>query len=282
MRIALDIETNTAHDTIHLCVTSDIDTGETRTWKAPDGLAEYLKDATLIIAHNGICFDFPILNRIWKTRITQKQAFDTLVVSRLLEPTREKGHSLDAWGETLGEKKLDYKAVWCWLMGRDEEEAGECFNRPIHSLLEHYCLRDVAVLVRLYDRLSSDCQSKGFSEESVQLEHEVAAIIAQQERNGFKLDIPYATSLLASLKGKMADIDEAMQQRWPPITNERYSEKTGKRLKDEVIVFNPGSRKQIGEKLQELGWKPKKFTETGQPIVDEAVLEQIIKDCEEK
>ena len=160
-------------------------------------------------------------------------------------------------------------------MGRDEEEAGECFNRPIHSLLEHYCLRDVAVLVRLYDRLSSDCQSKGFSEESVQLEHEVAAIIAQQERNGFKLDIPYATSLLASLKGKMADIDEAMQQRWPPVTNERYSEKTGKRLKDEVVVFNPGSRKQIGEKLQELGWKPKKFTETGQPMVDESILSKL-------
>lgn len=63
-----------------------------------------------------------------------------------------------------------------------------------------------------------------------------------------------------------------MQERWPPVTNERYSEKTGKRLKDEVVTFNPGSRKQIGEKLQELGWKPKKFTETGQPIVDEVVL----------
>ena len=77
------------------------------------------------------------------------------------------------------------------------------------------------------------------------------------------------------LKGKMADIDDAMQKRWPPVVRERYSEKTGKRLKDETIVFNPGSRKQIGEKLQELGWKPKKFTETGQPIVDEVVLADV-------
>jgi DNA polymerase I-like protein with 3'-5' exonuclease and polymerase domains len=70
----------------------------------------------------------------------------------------------------------------------------------------------------------------------------------------------------------MAGIYEQMQERWPPVTLERVSEKTGKRLKDEIVTFNPGSRKQIGEKLQELGWKPKKFTETGQPIVDEVVL----------
>jgi DNA polymerase I-like protein with 3'-5' exonuclease and polymerase domains len=39
--------------------------------------------------------------------------------------------------------------------------------------------------------------------------------------------------------------------------------------------FNLGSRKQIGEYLVEFGWKPTKFTPTGQPIVDEKVLSQI-------
>ena len=66
-----------------------------------------------------------------------------------------------------------------------------------------------------------------------------------------------------------------MQQRWPPVTVERISDKTGKRLKDSVVTFNPGSRQQIGEKLKELGWKPKDFTPTGHPIVDEAVLEKL-------
>jgi DNA polymerase I-like protein with 3'-5' exonuclease and polymerase domains len=121
-------------------------------------------------------------------------------------------------------------------------------------------------------RLCGDLESKGFSQESVILEHQVASIIAKQERNGFKLDTIYATCLLADLKGKMAGIYEQMQEQWPPITKKRYSEKTGKRLKDETITFNPASRQQIGEKLIELGWKPKKFTPTGQPIVDEAVL----------
>lgn len=269
-----------AHDTIHLCVTQDIDNQEdVRLWKAPNGLWDYLKDATLIVAHNGINFDFPILNRLWNTKIGLKRAFDTLVVSRLLEPTRENGHSLDAWGKTLGVPKLDYKATWQWMMNRREEYEGECFDTPIDGLLHHYCCRDVAVLVNLFRTLCDSISSKGFSSESVLLEHQVAAIIAKQERNGFKLDTIYATCLLADLKGKMAGIYEQMQEQWPPVIKERYSEKTGKRLKDETITFNPASRQQIGEKLIELGWKPKKFTPTGQPIVDEAVLDEIIKEC---
>jgi DNA polymerase I-like protein with 3'-5' exonuclease and polymerase domains len=66
-----------------------------------------------------------------------------------------------------------------------------------------------------------------------------------------------------------------MQQRWPAYEVPRVSEKTGKQLKPLLVTFNPGSRKQIGEKLIELGWKPEKFTETGQPQIDEGVLSKI-------
>jgi len=272
MRIALDIETNLKHNQIYLCVTKDIDTGETLTWNNPNGLNDYLNKATLLIAHNGIAFDFYHLNRLWNTQIKLKSVFDTLVASRLLEPTRENGHSLESYGKQLGIPKINYKAVWQWMMDRKEEYLNECFDAPIQSLLEHYCVRDVDVLVLAYRHITEQLAAKEFSEESLELEHKVASIIAQQERNGFKLDTVYATLLLTDLKTKMAGIYEQMQQRWPPVTKERISEKTGKRLKDEIITFNPGSRKQIGEKLIELGWKPKKFTETNQPIVDESVL----------
>jgi DNA polymerase I-like protein with 3'-5' exonuclease and polymerase domains len=39
--------------------------------------------------------------------------------------------------------------------------------------------------------------------------------------------------------------------------------------------FNLGSRKQIGEYLIDFGWKPERFTPTGQPIVDEKTLSKI-------
>lgn len=275
MRIVLDIETNLAHDKIHLVVTKDIDTGEVRTWKAASNLPEFLKDASLIVMHNGISFDAPVLNRLWKTKIRSSQVYDTLIVSRLLDPSRENGHSLEAWGNTLGFHKIDYAAVWQWMMDRKEAYAGECFDSPIDSLLEHYCIRDVEVTAKLFVRLSSDVVEKQFSQESVELEHRVAQIISEQERNGFKLDQIYATCLLTDIKSKVAGIYEQMQQRWPPVTVERFSDKTGKRLKDSVVTFNPGSRQQIGERLKELGWKPKEFTETGQPKVDETILANI-------
>jgi DNA polymerase I-like protein with 3'-5' exonuclease and polymerase domains len=164
------------------------------------------------------------------------------------------------------------------MMNRREDYEGECFDSPLDTLLEFYCRRDVRVLVDLCHRLFSDCDSKGFSSDSVVLEHQVAAIINKQEKNGFKLDTIHATCLLAELKGKMSAINDKMQELYPPYEVERISSKTGKLLKPETITFNPASRQQICEKLMGLGWKPKKFTEPtanypqGQAIVDEAVL----------
>ena len=275
MRIVLDIETNLAHDKIHLVVTKDIDTGEVRTWKAASNLPEFLKDASLIVMHNGISFDAPVLNRLWKTKIRSSQVYDTLIVSRLLDPSRENGHSLEAWGQTLGFHKIDYAAVWQWMMDRKEAYAGECFDSPIDSLLEHYCIRDVEVTAKLFVRLSSDVVEKQFSQESVELEHRVAQIISEQERNGFKLDQIYATCLLTDIKSKVAGIYEQMQQRWPPVITPKFHKTHGRPIKDSIVTFNPGSRQQIGEKLKELGWKPKEFTETGQPKVDETILANI-------
>ena len=269
------------HSKIWLVVTKDLDTNETITWKQASGLKEYLKECTLIVMQNGVAFDAPLLNRLWMTKIKLTQCYDTLIVSRLLEPSKPEGHSLESWGEILGTKKIDYRAVWRWLTYRVNTDCykGEEFDYPHIALLEHYCIRDVDVTAKLYNHLVKLVKEKEFSQESIELEHKVAAIVAEQTRNGFKLDKPYATMLLTDIKGKLDSIYEAMQLRWPPYEVERISEKTGKPLKATTVTFNPGSRKQIGEKMIELGWKPDTFTETGQPIVDEGVLEGIIKDC---
>ncbi len=279
MKLVLDIETNLTHDQIWLCVTKDIETGEVRKWKHPNGLNDYLSKATILVGHNIISFDAVILNRIWKTKIRLNQVYDTLVVSRLLDPSRENGHSLEAWGNTLGFHKIDYTAVWQWMMDRKEEYKGECFDNPIEGLLSDYCVRDVEVTCKLYHHLVSEFNQKEFSLESLELEQSVAAIIAQQTRNGFKLDQPYAMCLITTLKTRLAELLERSSQLYPEETVERYSEKTGKRLKDAIVTFNLGSRQQIAKKLQELGWRPSKHTEKGSIIVDEAILDEIIKEC---
>jgi DNA polymerase-1 len=277
MRIGLDIETTLDHKKIHVVKTIDIETGEVKTWNDPRLLQEYVKDATLIIAHNGIGFDFRILRTLWNIKIEKTKTFDTLVVSRLLDPSRESGHSLEAWGKTLGTEKIPYSKIWEFMMDRREEYSGECFDRPIMPLLEYYCEGDVVLLRELFLHLEAKVQEDNFSQQSLDLEHEVAYICTQMEENGYVLDRTQATVLVVEWKSKLSALLDRSQELYPPVVFERISEKTGKKLKDGVVTFNLGSRQQIGTKLKELGYKPQKFTETGQVVVDEAVLEEIIK-----
>ena len=259
MKIILDIETNSKHDVIWCVVTRDVDTDEVKVWTEVNKLQSYLDSCDLIIMHNGISFDQPVLERTWKVTMNKNQVFDTLVLSRLINPSLEGGHSLDAWGKRLGDYKGEFSD---WDGGLTDE------------MLE-YCIQDTLVTKKLYNHLMREFDSQGFDKRSLDLEQEVQRIIYKQEQNGFKLDERKAIELQAELTSKLVNIEASLQSIFPTKTTERYSEKTGKRVTDKVEVFNPGSRKQIGERLIEKGWKPKVFTEKGQPKVDETTLEGV-------
>jgi DNA polymerase I len=259
MKIVIDIETNTAHDKIWCVVTRNIDTNEWFYFTTPDQLQVYINNAEKIVTHNGIFFDFPVLKKNWNIQVKKSQVVDTLVLSRLYNPSLEDGHSLAAWGQRLGFPKGDFKD----------------FDGGLTDEMLQYCIQDTLVTAKLYKHLTKEMQND-FSQKSIDLEHEVAIIIAEQERNGFKLDERAATELLCELKTKLEAIKVEMESIFPPrIESGRTNKKTGKPLKDIITPFNPGSRQQIAERLQEKGWKPKKHTEKGSVIIDEAVLEGI-------
>lgn len=254
MRIAIDIETNLAHDKIWVCCTYDIDTKEVRTWTKPEDFNQFIQKAKLLIAHNGIGFDFPVLNRNWKSMIKLIQVQDTLVMSRLSNPTREGGHSLANLAKLVNRTKKEY----------------EDFEGGLTQEMIEYCKEDVSICGELYLYLLQEL--KQFSEQSIKLEHEVSAIISKQEKHGFMLDVTKCITLVTNWKTRLSEIEDELQTVFPPIITQRFSEKTGKQLKDDVEIFNPGSRQQIAKRLMEKGWKPTKHTEKGAVIVDESVL----------
>jgi DNA polymerase I-like protein with 3'-5' exonuclease and polymerase domains len=285
MRIVLDIETNSTHDKIWCVVCRDIDKDVVSTFVQPAMLQDFMNNCDSIVTHNGIFFDFPVLKKVWGIQVKKSQVVDTLVLARLFDPSIEGGHSLEAWGERLGHYKAPYKKIWSWitekpLIGEDEDgkkvdQSHLAFDEPVMSALLWYCVQDTKVTAELYKQLTQEMEND-FSKESIKLEHEVAIIIAEQERNGFRLDMPKALCLLSELKTKLDIIQVEMETIFPPVViSGRTHSTSGKPLKDIVTPFNPGSRQQIAERLIAKGWKPKKHTEKGSVIVDEEVLSSL-------
>ena len=256
--LVLDIETNLAHDTIWCCVTQWAGDKGSLLHTESDHLQAVIDQADVVTGHNIIGFDGPVLSRVWGIKIPLSKVRDTLVMSRLWNPQLEGGHSLRAWGERLGDFKDDFSA----------------FDDGLTQEMIDYCKQDVHVTSLLYKKLDKELKEFG---DSVELEHKIAFIMKRQEDNGFKLDVPQAVALLAQLKDRMSVITDEMQAVFPPIVEERWSEKTGKQLKDRVTIFNVGSRQQIAERLQSIGVTFTKKTEKGSIIVDETTLKSIDK-----
>ena len=252
MRAVVDIEADSLNPTkVHCVVAKDVDTG--KVYPFPPNLLHGFRDWSLgvkqFIMHNGISFDAPVLNRLLGTNIKPHQIVDTLILSQLLNPMRDNGHSLEAWGNRLAMPKGDV----------------DTFEVYTPDMLE-YCKQDVNITHKLFEVLQKE--GRGFSKSSVYLEHQVRLIIDQQEKNGFYLDMQKAMSLYNKLRDEANELEKWAVTNFDPTVVEL-------KTKTKYIPFNIGSRQQIAERLMELGWKPKQHTDKGNIIINEAVLDTI-------
>ena len=280
MQLIFDIETNGLKPSVIWCICA-IKDGNMVTIEMPDKQTweDLMEGVTEVIGHNIIRYDIPVVERLLDVSVDCKKT-DTLVMSRLYNPSLEGGHSLDAWGQRLNFPKGDYHD-WTTLT----------------PAMVEYCQQDVRVTERLYAKLKQELD--GFGTESIDLEHTVQSAINDQINNGWLLDQRKATDLVAELQEKQHDLEDQVHEKFKPLPT-FVKEITPKYKKDGSLSsvglkflgsaweqvsgpfsridwpeFNLGSRKQIGRYLRQFGWKPEKFTETGQPIVDEKVLEGV-------
>ena len=292
-----DIEANGLQPTEIFClVAMDTETGKVYEY-GPDQIdkgIELLQNADKLIGHNILGYDIPVIKNLKGVDLDDGsiKIVDTLVLSRLFNPTREGGHGLEGWGYRLRHRKIEY----------------DNFEYYTPEMLK-YCVQDVSLNYKVYRHLSRT-ESVGFGSQAIKLEHDVYRILNAQRDRGFKLDQQHAMSLLAELNEKIDKAEKRVHKTFKPretfitlvptltkagkvskmaqvkgetkkvrLSDEEY-EKACKSPNDNLVrrdsePFNLGSRKQIGEYLVEFGWKPTKFTPTGQPIVDEKVLSQI-------
>lgn len=233
-----------------------------------------------LIMHNGIGYDVPVLNKLTDVDLSKHKITDTLVMSRLENPSRDNGHSLRAWGDRLGFPKGDHND---WTRLSDE--------------MVVYCEQDLRITDQVYTTLFELLEQ--FPGESLELEHKVQEIISKQTVSGWKLDQRAAFVLAGTLNQKRMELEEKVHETFKPLPNfiREITPKTKKNGEMSTVglkflgddwchvmgnfsridwpEFNLGSRQQIARYLQRCGWKPKDFTEKGHPIVDESVLEKV-------
>lgn len=270
-----DIETDGLDATkVHVAVVND-----KPVYSGPDMSSEAIHYSTLV-GHNILGFDLPVLRRLWNfTPLPTQRIRDTLVMARLADPERP-AHSLESFAEELGGIKVQ------------NEEWDELTDTVVER-----CFEDVALTQRVYNWCTTLLE--GVPEEAIEREQAVYQIIRRQIDTGWLLDQQACHMLIAELKQRVWELETAVWERFKPLATPG-KEITPKVKKDGTLSkvglscygddwttvagpftrvtwdpFNLGSRQQIGRYLQWFGWKPEKFTETGQPQVDESVLEDV-------
>lgn len=296
--LVFDIETDGLLDRltkIHTMTIYDSDTGRFTRFDKTDTAygIERLAKADSICGHNIIGFDIPAIQRLYPGWKPPAEVVDTLVWARLVYPDVKNvdyvlfrrgaipgqligRHSLEAWGYRIGELKGQYK-------GRPD--AWDKWNPELSA----YCEQDVRVTVTLVGRL----EQMACSQRALDLEHQVAWILARQERHGFLFDRTAAEKLyeewtilrlrlVEQLHRTFGEFYTCGKEFTPKRTMRRTVPGGWKELivegcpmtKVELEEFNPSSRFHIANRLKKLfDWVPAEFTQTGEPKIDDETLD---------
>lgn len=188
-----------------------------------------LQDCEYLIAHNGIKFDFIALKLFGifdytigyldnsDTLFGRKITFiDTLILSRLFNPDRFGGHSLEAWGLRLGNEKTDFRAESIELGYIEKTDPSGAEFLKYSPLMQSYCEQDTAVNVDIFLSLLREMGDyKGWGK-AMKMEKKLADLAIRRESLGFWFDKDLAIACLEDLTQKMTEIEQKIEPILPP------------------------------------------------------------------
>ena len=182
-----------------------------------------LADATYRTGHNIVDFDENALLLVDPDFTSSATISDTLVMARMVfADIKEKDfrdaakgqlegrligtQGLEAWGQRMGLHKGDYKKEREAALKQAHKEAG--LEPPTAEEMHHYVWGTWNVAMHDYMMLDIDVnhmlwekiQTFNWSQEATVMEHQVHALMVQQERNGFPFNIAQAEALADVLR----------------------------------------------------------------------------------
>ena len=307
MRLVFDLECDNYLESvtkIHCISARDIDTDKVYNFRPSDikeGLS-FLNKATMLIGHNIIGYDLPVIKKLFPLWVHNARIYDTLIAAKYAFPdikeidfsrlrpliTKPRAmrtqddndrlkligrHSLEAYGDRLGEAKGDF----------GKEVGFEIFSEPMLQ----YCEQDVLVNTKLYFKLVS----KELDDKVLDKEFRAKEICVQQELNGFQFDIDKAYKLLETINKELEEVSNEIISLLggsfiidlgltvPKRTINYKDVLKGNTVagaayhKIKVKPLNPTSRHDLGVRLIErFGWKPTEYGKDGKPTLSEEEL----------
>jgi DNA polymerase I len=212
-----DLEANGLLPTVnrmHCAVVKTKGTGEVRKfWPRPGNdyvkqLLEYLDSFDVLVAHNGIGYDFPLLQKLYGWKFKGK-IVDTLIMSRLLNPKRMVPfHCPD---KKLGPHSL---GAWGYRVGRGKPEHDDWENYSPEML--HRCTEDVEILELVFNELMLEAKD-GDWKSAIGLSHELFTHLQRQEEYGWLVDQEHMHKCIAQLNRWIAKIDAVLIPRLPSV-----------------------------------------------------------------
>jgi len=238
------------------------------------------------MGHNISGYDIPLLKKLYGIEIPLDKCVDTLILSQMLEP-EEFQHSLESWGEYLGDEKIQNEdwSQYTVLMGER-------------------CKKDCDITKQVYDTLATRLHL--LPRESVLTEMEFNRLMSLQEVAGWQFNKDAASKLIVDLDEEIQRITDdilsvAPKRIIPNLSVKHMLKKDGTLTKDcvklgvecggdfclfDVEELNLNSVQQVKEYLLSLGWRPTEFNykkdgkrivkdDNGKPIVTSAKLSNL-------
>lgn len=171
-------------------------------------MLKYLDTVDVLIMHNGIGYDWPLLKKLYDYDYKGKKV-DTLIMSRLLNPKRQVPfmcpnkkagpHSIEAWGWRVGR-------------GKPEHNDWEVFSEQ----MLHRCYEDVEILALVYSELMKEAGQHNWRDAFL-LSFELFEKLHKQETYGWLVDRPHMDRCLHQLSRWIGMIDRVVTPHLPRI-----------------------------------------------------------------
>lgn len=254
-------------DTLHCLSVKRLNVGKVKRFTSTTALESFVSanPPDKWVFHNGLNADLRVLNKLTSLNIQPEDIIDTFVVSRTVDYSKFRTHSLKEIGEYLGVHKGDYDGGWDTYT----EEMGK------------YCDQDVRVTEAIVNRFMKQLEDPKWYK-ALRVEHDVASICNTMSVNGFKFDIKGAEQLLEEIVNEKADLESSFRAAFKPklieVKRIKYRERKDgtlfssvvkaltdhpktKREGDELVCydykeFKPGSPQDRIDALWEAGWVP--------------------------